>query len=74
VVVPRRAEYGEHVNDHQADFVRVVAERLGGIVPVYDVAELPQAIAKAREMASGGAFKSHNAEFCDQLSELIEEL
>lgn len=74
VVVPRRAEYGEHVNDHQADFVRVVAERLGGIVPVYDVAELPQAIAKAREMASGGAFKSHNAEFCDRLSKLIEEL
>jgi UDP-N-acetylglucosamine transferase subunit ALG13 len=74
VVVPRRAEYGEHVNDHQADFVRIVAERIGGIMPVYDVAELPQAIERAREMASGGAFKSHNAEFCEQLSRLIEEL
>lgn len=74
VVVPRRAELGEHVNDHQADFVRIVAERIGGIVPVYDVAELPQAITKARQMASGGAFRSHNAEFCAQLSRLIEEL
>lgn len=73
-VVPRRAEYGEHVNDHQADFVRIIAERIGGIVPVYDVAELPQAITKARQMASDGAFHSHNAEFCAQLSRLIEEL
>lgn len=74
VVVPRRVEFGEHVNDHQADFVRVVSERIGGIVPVYDVAELPQAIAKAREMASGEGFESHNAEFCSKLSRLIEEL
>ena len=74
VVVPRRAEYGEHVNDHQVDFVRIVAERIGGIVPVYDVAELPQAIAKACEMASGEAFRSHNAEFCERLTKLIEAL
>lgn len=74
VVVPRRVEFGEHVNDHQADFVRVVSERIGGIVPVYDVAELPQAIVKAREMASDEGFESHNAEFCSKLSRLIEEL
>jgi UDP-N-acetylglucosamine transferase subunit ALG13 len=74
VVVPRRAEFGEHVNDHQADFVRIVAERIGGIVPVFDVGELPQAIAKAREMTSGEAFKSHNAEFCHDLTKLIEGL
>ena len=72
VVVPRRAEFGEHVNDHQADFVRIVAERIGGIVPVFDVGELPQAIAKAREMTSGETFKSHNKEFCSELSWLIE--
>jgi UDP-N-acetylglucosamine transferase subunit ALG13 len=74
VVVPRRSEYGEHVNDHQADFVRIVAERIGGIVPVYDVSELPQAIARAREMSQGEAFKSHNAEFCEGLAKLIERL
>lgn len=74
VVVPRRAEFGEHVNDHQADFVRIVAERIGGIVPVFDVGELPQAIARAREMTSGEAFKSHNTEFCHDLTKLIEGL
>lgn len=74
VVVPRRAEFGEHVNDHQADFVRIVAERLGGIVPVYNVAELPQAMERAREMSRGEAFHSHNAEFCEGLTRLIEGL
>lgn len=75
VVVPRRAEFGEHVNDHQADFVNEVAERKGGIVPVYDTAELPIAIEKARRLTEGGAgFESHNAEFCEELERLIEGL
>lgn len=75
VVVPRRAEYGEHVNDHQADFVRRVAERVGGIVPVYDVSDLPDAVGEARRLSAGGAgFASHNAEFCRGLGRLIEGL
>lgn len=74
VVVPRRAEFDEHVNSHQVDFVRVVAERLGGIVPVYDVAELPRAIRIAREMSHGETFRSNNAEFCRELGRLIEGL
>ena len=74
VVVPRRGGLGEHVNDHQADFVRIVAERQGGLVPVYDTAELPQAIERARELSRGAEFKSHNAEFCEELRELIEKV
>ena len=75
VVVPRRAEFNEHVNDHQADFVNEVAERKGGIVPVYDMAELPAAIEEARRLTAGGAgFESHNAEFCEELARMIEEL
>ena len=73
VVVPRRADMGEHVNDHQSDFVRIVAERQGGIVPVYDTAGLSGAIEMAREL-SGDTFESHNAEFCRELAKLIEEL
>lgn len=74
VVVPRRSEYDEHVNDHQVDFVRFVAERQGGIVPCYDVAELPQRIEHARKLSRGETFKSHNAEFCEGLMKLIERL
>lgn len=74
VVVPRRGDLAEHVNDHQADFVRIVAERQGGIVPVYDVAELPEAMDRARELSRSVEFKSHNAEFCEELRRLLEEL
>jgi UDP-N-acetylglucosamine transferase subunit ALG13 len=74
VVVPRKGSLGEHVNDHQVDFVRQVAERKGGIVPCYEVADLPSAIEKAREASRGVSFKSHNAEFCKELCQLIEEL
>ncbi len=74
VVVPRRSDLAEHVNDHQADFVRIVAERQGGIVPVYDMTDLPQAIELARELSRGVEFRSHNVEFCEELRRLIEEL
>ena len=64
VVVPRLARFGEHVNDHQ-----------GGIVPVYDVADLAGAIGEARRLSrSGAGFRSHNAEFCQGLLERIERL
>lgn len=74
VVVPRRGDLGEHVNDHQADFVRIVAERQGGIVPVYDIAELPKAIELSRELSRGVEFESHNAEFCRDLIGLLGNL
>lgn len=75
VVVPRRAEFGEHVNDHQVDFVREVTERKSGIVPVYDFADLAAAIEEARRITAGGAeFRSHNAWFCSELEQLIERL
>lgn len=74
VVVPRKGSLGEHVNDHQADFVRQVAERKGGIVPCYEVSDLPSAIEKAREASKGVSFKSHNAEFCEGLGRIIERL
>lgn len=74
VVVPRKGSLGEHVNDHQADFVRQVFERKGGIVPCYDVADLAGAIERAREASKGSVFKSHNAEFCRDLEQIIERL
>ena len=74
VVVPRRGDLDEHVNDHQIDFVRIVAERHGGIVPVFDVANLLHAIDIARSLSRDVSFRSHNADFCSDLCELIERL
>lgn len=74
VVVPRKGSLGEHVNDHQADFVRQVAERKGGIVPCYEVSDLPSAIDKARGASRDVSFKSHNVEFCEGLERIIHTL
>lgn len=74
VVVPRRGDLEEHVNNHQVDFVHTVAERQGGIIPVFDVDDLPVAIERARQVSNDASFKSHNEEFCYELNRLIRSL
>lgn len=51
VIVPRRAVLGEHVNDHQVDFARQLATE-GRILLVEDVADLEDAVTKARTSAA----------------------
>lgn len=34
IVVPRQHQFNEHVNDHQVEFARNVAQRMGTIIPV----------------------------------------
>ena len=40
IVVPRRREFNEHVNNHQVSFSRAVAQRIGTIIVVEDMAKL----------------------------------
>ena len=47
VVVPRRACYGEHVDDHQLEFARALATA-GKVVVVEDVGRLAAAVDEAR--------------------------
>jgi UDP-N-acetylglucosamine transferase subunit ALG13 len=49
VVVPRRAELGEHVDDHQLEFARELA-LLGKAVVATNPQELKQGISKALEL------------------------
>ena len=57
IVVPRQKKYGEHVNDHQVEFCRAVAERQGNIVVVEDIRKLGKTISNyeeiVREMTNG---------------------
>ncbi len=46
LVVPRRHDLGEHVDEHQAELTRALAAR-GSVVAVWDVAELAAAVASA---------------------------
>ena len=43
IVVPRQQRFNEHVNDHQVEFARNVAERMGTIIPVEDIEKLKDA-------------------------------
>lgn len=46
LIVPRRHDLGEHVDDHQAELTRALEPR-GGIVAVWDVADLAASAAAA---------------------------
>jgi UDP-N-acetylglucosamine transferase subunit ALG13 len=46
LVVPRRHDLGEHVDEHQAELTRHLAER-GSVIAVWDTADLPALLADA---------------------------
>lgn len=50
VACPRRARYGEHVDDHQVAFVDHMAN-LGSVIALHDVADFESAVEAARASA-----------------------
>lgn len=76
IVVPRQKQFGEHVNDHQMEFVKEVSERFGNIIPVYDITTLGDTISSYHERLSSikGTTKSNNAEFNRRFSQIVDEL
>lgn len=76
IVVPRRVEYGEHVNDHQVDFAHDVAERFDNIIIASDKNELANAIQNYDRLVAGMSAErlSHNNEFCQHFESLVTDL
>lgn len=54
LVVPRRHELGEHVDDHQVELTRALAQR-GSVVAVWDVDTLAETVAAAPPRRSASA-------------------
>jgi len=48
LVVPRRHELGEHVDDHQSELTRALSDR-GSVVAIWEVGELAAALAAVPE-------------------------
>lgn len=69
IVVPRRREFNEHVNNHQVSFSRAVAQRIGTIIVVEDMAKLGETITKYDEIVSGmrSGLNSNNEIFNKEL-------
>lgn len=73
IVVPRKYECNEHVNNHQVSFSKAVADRMGTIIVVEDIEKLGETIEKYDELIGGmgSGIKSNNAKFCDELEKIV---
>lgn len=76
IVVPRQKRFNEHVNDHQVEFARNVSERMGNIIPIYDIENLEKTITDYDEYVKKKIKKmqSHNADFNSALENIVNEL
>lgn len=76
IVVPRRKKFGEHVNDHQLEFSKAVAERQGNLIVVEDVDNLLGIIGNYDGMISSmpDSLKSNNIRFNENLEKIVQRL
>ncbi|MCD5562004.1 glycosyltransferase [Lactobacillus delbrueckii subsp. lactis] len=76
IVVPRQLKFNEHVNNHQVDFTKLIAERMNNIIPVYDIANLGQTITDydmiVKKKNSGES--SNNLKFNENLEKIVDGL
>lgn len=75
IVVPRQEKFHEHVNDHQVNFIRQVAGKIG-IIPVMDADELANTVANYEAIAAGmGTLcRENNTRFNMELQCIIDGL
>lgn len=73
IVVPRQHQFNEHVNDHQVEFARNVAQRMGTIIPVEDINTLGDIITNYDQIVAGmgHGMSSNNAKFNEELEKLV---
>ena len=76
IVVPRQKQFDEHVNDHQVEFARNVAERMGTIIPVEDIEERGKIITDYDKIVAGmgHGMTSNNEKFNQQLEKMVEKM
>ena len=75
IVVPRRKEYGEHVNNHQVDFLNSAKQHLD-IIVVNEIDKLAGIIQDKSKnmMQTKEGIKQNNEFFCYRLEKIINEL
>ena len=76
IVVPRQKKFDEHVNDHQVEFARNVAQRMGTIIPVEDINELGGIIKNYDESCAnmGNSMFNNNELFCENLKKIVDSM
>lgn len=76
IVVPRRHEFYEHVNDHQVTFSKAVEERMGTIIVVEDIDKLGDIIVNYASVIAdmGHGMRSNNERFNEALKKIVCEM
>lgn len=76
IVVPRQAQFDEHVNDHQVEFVKLVEERFNNIIGVYDIEKIIEVIISYHSIINKKKLDvvSNNKKFNIKLNHLILNL
>ena len=76
IVVPRQHQYNEHVNDHQVEFARNVAKRMGTIIEVEDIENLGEIITNYDQIVAGmgHSMNSNNEKFNEELRKIVNKL
>lgn len=76
IVVPRKRKFNEHVNDHQVEFARNVAERMGTIIEVENIENLGEVIMNYDRIVAGmgHGIISNNAKFNQDFEAIVKEL
>lgn len=78
IVVPRKKEYGEHVNDHQVLFCREINQRTNSVLLIENISEIKETIKNYNNIISrmkNDCIKiGNNEEFCEELEALINDL
>ena len=76
IVVPRRFEHSEHVNNHQVQFCEWFSKKKGGIIVIENIDELEDVLESYENISQKLQYKlkSHNKEFCDELETMISSL
>ena len=76
IVVPRQKQFGEHVNDHQVDFVRQVQERMKNIIVLENIEELYEKISCYDQLIHSvdAKLQSNNAFFSSELEKIVEQM
>ena len=76
IVVPRKAEFNEHINNHQVEFVKLIERKLNNLIPIYNVEDLGEKIRnynKLTNLMSERSF-SNNKNFNKQFKNVIDDL
>lgn len=73
IVVPRKYEFGEHVNNHQVEFCHEVANRQNSIIDIENIEELKHYIVDYDIIVNSITIRqsSNNDEFCKEFAEIV---